>query len=64
MRKKVIVKDKKFNDKEMVDIRSLILSYMYIVLSNNQDINSYLFNPMSVVNHRISQEYAKDKEIP
>jgi hypothetical protein len=37
---------------------------MYIVLSNNQDINSYLFNPLSVVNHRISQEYAKDKEIP
>lgn len=45
----------------MIDIRSLILSYLYIVLISNGDINSYLFNPISVFNHRISKEYAKDK---
>lgn len=55
LKKKVVVKEKNFSDKEMVDIRSLVLSYLYIVFTSNNDINSYVFFPAMVLKHHLSK---------
>jgi hypothetical protein len=43
----------------MVDIRSIIFSYTYIVLKNNKDLNSLLFAMLMIKQHYVSKDYAK-----
>jgi hypothetical protein len=48
----------------MVDIRSIIFSYTYIVLKNNKDLNSLLFAVLMVKQHSVCKDYMKDNQIP
>ena len=48
----------------MVDVRSIIYSYLYIVLTSNKDLNSYLFAPEMIVKHSICKDYMKENKIP
>ncbi len=59
VKKKVPIKDKDFSEQEMVDIRSIIFSYTYIVLKNNKDLNSLLFALLMIKQHSVCKDYMK-----
>ena len=63
VRKKVPIKEKVFTDLEMVDVRSIIYSYLYIVLTSNKDLNSYLFTPEMILKHSICKDYIHENKI-
>lgn len=42
---------------EPVEMRSLILSCVYITLENNSDLSSYTFSIYTVQKHRLTKSY-------
>lgn len=63
IRKIVPMKEKNFNEQEIVDIRSIIFMYTYTVFKSNKDISTLLFAVLMVRKHSVCNDYAKENNI-